>query len=335
MVAGNDAELAAAKQSAKGTPATTATARIYLADGTVMAVPTQADLEQTSAGRVRSRSYRGGIRVEGSPTFYAVPDALGLFLFGAFGAQAISGAADPYTHTFTLANTQVYMTFWRRLATLLYESFADCKIGRLRLESQAGQPMRCIIDVLGLDPRSRDSAAYTTAMGAVIIEDTDPFYHYDGAGALLVEGVAATEIATINLEIQNNLVWQQGDNVTGFAVEEGMRAITLEVGHVVVNAALYNRYHYGTAAPATGTAATKGVVELAASGVDFLWTRQASPERSLRVTMTRLQIENLGGFVPNVSGEPLMQTVNYRAFQPSGGVSAVTAILKNAKAVIY
>src|SRR5687767_7451259 len=131
MPAGNIADLSMAVQTAKGTPAVpgaTTMSRIYLAGGGLRAVKETADLEETSSGRLRNENFTRVIRAEGTPEAFVRPEMIGWLLWGALGAKAVTGAADPWTHTFTLANTQPYMTFWKMLGGLLFERFGDCKI---------------------------------------------------------------------------------------------------------------------------------------------------------------------------------------------------------------
>src|ERR1700752_1289316 len=94
-------ELAFAKQSAKGTPATAAAFRIPLVGGTVKPRRRVETLEGTSSPRLRPQTYVAQGGAEGNPDYAARPAALGLLLYGALGTKGVSGAGDPFTHTFT------------------------------------------------------------------------------------------------------------------------------------------------------------------------------------------------------------------------------------------
>src|SRR5689334_18174517 len=124
-------ELAFAKQSAKGTPSTTAAFRIPLVGGTVRPRRTVEILEETGTSRVRSQANVMQVGAEGNPEYAVRPAALGLLLYAVLGAKAVSGAGDPYTHTFTNAAEQPWLTFWRQLENLKYEKFVDCKVTQL------------------------------------------------------------------------------------------------------------------------------------------------------------------------------------------------------------
>jgi hypothetical protein len=331
MVAGNIADLSIGIQSTAGTAAATPLARCYLMGGGFGPMRDVADVEETSASRLRNTAYVQNVRAEGSPQFAVRPGFIPVLLYGAMGTKAVSGAGDPYTHTITLAATQPYLTFWRTLGTL-FERFIDVKVASLNFESTAGGVLAVTAELLGLSP-SFQSTANTTATP----ETTNTFVHADLNGQFLVETVAVSRIRRVAVNIATGAQIAYGDKVTGDAVEEGMQEITIETEQVISNFADWNRYHYGTATPANNAVPIQDPVELAGTGVDVKWSKRnsagavATPERSLQFTATRLQIAAIEGQDPNTNGDPLARTVRYKVYQPSSG-SGLTAIVKNATA---
>ena len=329
-------ELAFAKQTAQGTPATVADYKIPLVGGTVRPRRDIQVLEETGDSRLRDIAYVSQVGVEGSPEYAIRPLALGLILFGVLGSQAVTGAADPYEHEFTEADEQPWLTFWRRMhldgANYLYEKFVDCRITQLVLTSEAGQPIRAGMTVMGLDPRALSSADYATEV-AVDQESGAPFMHYDGKGALTVDGTVVSSIERVVTTINNQNTFQQGDAVQGYDAAEGMLDVRVETTQKILDDDLYNQFHYGAASPASGDQASSEVIELAA-GVSFLWTRQATPERSLRIQGSRLQIQNVEGFEPNTGNDPMKRNSTYALLRPASG-AGITATLKNDRATIY
>lgn len=328
-------ELAFAKQTARGTPATAATFRIPLVGGTVKARRTVQLLEETGTSRLRSQAGVLQVGAEGSPIYAVRPAALGLLLYGVLGAKAVSGAGDPYTHTFIDAAEQPWLTFWRQLENLKYEKFVDCKITQLVLTSDNSVlGLRAGLTVVGLDPRHLASATYASEV-AVAEESGAPIMHYDGAGALKIEGTAVASIEKIITTINNNNTFQQGDSLRGYDVAEGMLDIMYEVSTLIEDAAEYNRFHYGSATPADGAQATKDVVELSSTFLDFLWTQVAAapgPERSLRFSSgSKVQILDVEGYEPNTGNDPLKKSSKYQSLRPASG-AAHTAVLKNGTA---
>lgn len=201
-------DLGFAKQSAEGVAAAAAAFRTRVTGGTVRPMRNISDLEETSRDRLRARAYVSTVGVEGAPALFARPPSLGLLLYLALGAKAVVGAADPWTHTFTLANLLPNSTWWRMLGELVYERHVDCKIGQLVLKSEAGGPLSAAITLLGKKPQSISSALFTTEAEAAAVDEGRPFYHYDGESAYLIParataitlttpfGAAATDIIT-------------------------------------------------------------------------------------------------------------------------------------------
>lgn len=335
MPAGNIADLSVAVQSAKGTPATPAAStmsRIYLTGGGIRALKETADLEETSASRLRSANFVSQVRADGSPEAYARPEMLGWLLWGAMGGLVTTGAGDPWTHTFTLANTQPYMTFWRMLGAALFEQFGDCKITSLKFMSQAGQPLKVGFDVVGLGPVWLDTAEATAT-----VETSPTFMHADGKGQLQIESTAVSAIESFTLTIGLGTTQQQGDDIVPFQITEGMQEITVETTETIADFALYNRMVYGAATPTTGDAPSPNVVELSGAGsLDMKFSKRnddgtdVTPERSIQFTATRLAIMSVEGIELNTNGDPLKQNVTYKVYQPSSG-SGLTAVLLNGK----
>lgn len=325
MPAGNVADLAFALQAAKGTGAAASQHRTYHTGGGVAPMRDIADIEETTGGRLRSTAYVQQARAEGSPQMVARPNFLGLLLYAGMGAKAVTGIADPYTHTFTLASSQPWVTVWRMLQNGLFEKFTDCKVVGLHFASEAGGLLQVTADILGLTP------SYLAAHEATVgVEITNAFIHSDGVGQLQVEGVAVASIESFSLDITGGHQLQQGDSVTGYDISEGMFDITLSTRQLLSDFALWNRLHYGAAAPAAGTTPTRNILELAGTpaGIDFKFERPGTPERSVEFQAPRLQVLGIEGVEPNTNGDPLKQTVNYKVYSPAAG-SGLTAILMN------
>lgn len=335
MVAGNIGSLGVGIQAAKGTAAAVAH-RFMLTGGGMGPSREIVDLEESTGQRLRLGSYVARARAEGTPAAYARPDMLGILLYGAMGGKAVTGAGDPYTHTFTLAATQPYMSFWRDIGGVLAERFIDCKISQLVLRSVEGAAMIVETQVAGLTSQWQDAPEATPAVDAGV-----PFVHYDGQGQLLLEGVAVSSIRSSVITLGTGAAVIPGDSLGGYAVSEGMQEITIETVQLIENAALWNRLHYGTATPADNAPATRNVLELvgAPAGLDLKWTRRddagaaIAPARELEILAPKLQVRSISGFDVNTGGDPLVQTVTYRAYRPAAG-SGLTAILKNGTAAI-
>lgn len=330
LIAGNQADIGLALQSAQAAAAAAAQFRLYLTGGGLAGTKGTEDIAETSSGRLRNDAFVTRIAAEGSPQFVVRPRGLGLLLYGAMGAKAVSGSADPWTHTFTLASLLPWLTAWGRLGPVAsggrYEKFVDCKVGQLVFASQAGGLLQVTATIMGLKPSFLAAAEVTVApeSGA-----GTAFLHADGAGALKVEGTAVTSIEQFELSLGNSSAIQQGDSVTGYAISEAMNDIVIRTTQAVTDFALWNRFMYGTATPTGGDVPVRDILELAGSpaGLDFKFSRPGSPARSLEFLAPRVEAIP-DSIQPNVNGDPLKFQVSYRVKQPASG-SGLTAVLKN------
>jgi hypothetical protein len=323
--AGNIADLSLAIQAAKGTAAVAAAFRTFLLGGGVGPDRVVNDLEETSGTRVRSRSYPSMVSVSGAPEIAVRPDIIGLILFGALGditTTEVTPAVE-WSHEVVPATTVPWLTAWRQLQQNVFERFTDVKIAQLVLTSEAGQPLKAAVTLEGISPASQT----THTQSAVLVSDGDPFMHYDGAGAFLVEGVAVSEIERIVLTINNTAAKIQGDSLSPFTVAEGMLNISLEITHVITGPELYNRFHYGDETPANNTGPTTEILELT-GGVDFSWVMPSG--ESLQIVAERVQLKTLAGHEPNTSGDPLKSAQTYQVYQPADDGPAIVATLTNA-----
>jgi hypothetical protein len=330
MVAGNIADISVSLQAVKGTPAATGQFRSYLLGGGLGPARDINDVEETSSSRLRSTAYVGQISAEGEPQFAVRPNMIGAYLYAAMGGKAVTGAGDPWTHTFTLANTQPYLTLFRMLGAGLFERFSDAKITSLQFASTAGGILAVTVGIAGLTP-----AFKTTAETTVQPETTEPFLHMDAKAQFVFEGSAVSRIRSSTLTIATGAEATFGDSSTGDDVSEGMHEITLETEQTIVDFAAWNRFHYGTASPADNAPPSPLVIELGAPGISIKYSKRtaagidATPARSLEFTATRVQIAGIEGQDPNTDGSPLTRTVTYKVYQPAAGGSGLTAILKN------
>jgi hypothetical protein len=330
MVASNIADVAFAIQSAKGSPASASTNRLWLAGGTQPhSNSVNEDFEETSGIRMLSDSYVSSVGVEGAPEFFVMPESIAPLLYGVLGAQAISGASDPYTHTLTPGASLPYFTFWRMLANGLFEKMSDCIITALAIHGESGKPLRVTPTIMGLAP-----TFLTAAEATVAVEKTNRFMHYDASAAYKVEGTAVSCVRSFDLTIDNGSEVIPGDSLEACDVSVGRLTVSAATTQLVSDFALWNRLHYGGASPSNAAVHTQTVLELAGSpaGLDWLWTRVAA-SRTLEILVPRVQVEPFDD-EPDVSGNPMVRTVTYTAKQPASG-AAITAVIKNAKATTY
>jgi hypothetical protein len=331
VVAGNQFDIGIALQSAKGAVVADNLIqyRFPVTGGGLNGDKVINPINETAQGRVRNTNYVAAINVDGSPQLAARPKILGLLLYGLFGTKAVSGSADPWTHTFTLAAAQPWFTMWKRIGSELgggfYQKYQDCKITALTLASSAEGILIATPTIMGL--RVANAAAAATAVQ--IEASSVVFAHHHGEGTMLVDGAPLATISEMTIALGGEAERIRGNSLYGAEIAEQMRAITIDTTSLV-DWALVRQTLFGTATPTDGATYAASVWELPA-GLDFKYTIPGTPEKSLRFTASRVQ-SRIDPIDPNAEGTALRMTAHHDVMQPSDGSSAITAILKNAVA---
>lgn len=337
MVAPNVAEISFAKQTAKGSAASADAHRLLLAGGDQPHPMVAEDWYQETTGqRMLYDRYVSAAHVEGAPQFYVMPKYMVEILRGCLGSLSSSGASAPYTHTITPALTQPFYTFWRKLSTLVYEKFVDSKIKSVVIHGESGSPLTFTVTILGITPLYKTSGAYATEVTATK-ELTNRFLHYDGAGALLVEGTAVASINSFDITIENNDTVEPGDSLTPNDISEGGLEVTVRASQLFTAAALRNRLYYASATPSDNAAITNAVLELAGSpaGLQFTFTRVAAapgPEISLAIAIPRVSVEPFEVQPTTAPSPGLRADITYHAHMPANDSAPITITVKNASA---
>lgn len=327
-VPGNIADMPFALQSAKGSAASASQWRLWLAGGSAPhSVMTKEDFVETTGGRMLSDAYVSSAHVEGAPDLFLMPVSAVPLLYGVLGGKAVSGSGDPYTHTLTVASSVPYFTFWQMLGSGKFEKFTDCVITGLKIHGESGKPLVITPRIMGLSP-SYLAAAEATAS----VEKTNRFLHYDGSAALKVEGTAVASMRSFDIDIDNGAAMIPGDSLTPNDVSVGRLSIVVTATMLISDFDLWERLMYASSSPSGGDAVTKTPLELAGSpaGLSFTWTRVATT-RILTCAIPRVQVDPFDD-QPDVSGNPLVRTVTYRAYAPTDGSTPITATMKNATA---
>jgi len=327
-IAENIAHLRFAIQAAKGTPSTVSAYGVYLAGGTPPGVSrTDETYEETSGLRMRNDKYVSEVHAAGTFEAYVMPLSIGALLYAALGAKAVTGATDPYTHTFTVATSRPWLTFWKSIGALLFERSADCKVNTLTISGESGKPLRVTAEVLGLNPVFKTAAEATAT-----IEVTNRMLHYHGTGALMLEGAAVADIRAFQLVIANNGEIIPGDSLTGIDVSEGELTAQLTITKLFLATSMRNRLFYGVASPADNLAAVSSILELSGTpSVSFKFLRATAPERSLEIQLHRVALAPYD-ITPGTGNSPLTEGITLDCLQPAAGTTPITAKVLNAQA---
>lgn len=271
----------------------------------------------TDSGRDPGPAFTSRLAVAGDFQVYAHPAGLALLFKIALGANADSGAG-PFTHTITPANDVFYVTIWRMVGNVVFEKFVDCKVNTLRLEGEAGQPLKVTLSVEGITATFEPSEVTGTALADM------PYLYPEGSAALKVDTVARP-LSRISLEIGNGISSYQADDYKPADVDPGAREITLSYGTRFTGATAfpdYRTFYYGSAG---------GTVQsplLGTHAIDFTWTRDANTTLQILIpqyTYAALPVNADPG------GDPIEIEVT-GTVEKSAGAAIMTAIVKDAVA---
>jgi len=327
MASAGIAELAFAIQTAKGSPAAASTRRIYLSGGSLPSAKKATSTENyVRSTRIAGEAFTGSVPATGAPEAFVRPGMIGAILYAVLGAKAVSGASDPWTHTFTMGASLPYLTFWRHFAGLFNERISDARLSRVTLSGRSGQPLRVLFEILSGVPVHR-----TAQETSVTVETSDTFFMHHGSGALKIEGTAISSISafTLTIDAAVALVETLAGPVPLLA---GRSSIRMQVDQAIVDASLWNRLIFGSSSPSNLAAPVLTPLELAGSpaGFEFTFTEQASPERSLKLAIPRVILAEMPDTPPSTAYDLARMQPVYEAIAPAGGVSPLTATLKNA-----
>lgn len=198
------AKVGVAKQTAKGSVAAAPTFAHGVTDGAVLNVDVQQSLDDLTGGsRAGVAVNRTGVMsgIEFSTRSYAA--SVGLWLFGALGAKAVTGTS-PYTHVFTPSTSDLpYLTGFGTLDANIY-SVQDYKVDEMKVSFDGPGPIGISVSGMGtllgfpatFVPTTDDTTATPMrAVGGTFSVDVD------GAS-----GTAATaRITAGEVTISNNL----------------------------------------------------------------------------------------------------------------------------------
>lgn len=314
---GNQAWVMAARQSAKGTPATVAagtTHKMPFSGGNLSPVRETDVLSETDNARDRGEPYVVTSGVEGSPEVYVRDESIGLLLLGVLGTDTVTGTGPNYTHTVTPANTLPYMTFWRNISGTLYERYTDCMVSSLTISAEAGAPLTAAVGIQGITPTRLTANPDATDIVPIA---SSSVYNYNQA-AVTLGGGATSLVRSFELTVENNVTRQQTDDVVPYDLTPGLREVSLSFDMIFESLDEYNKFHYGDAA---GTQIDDEIYKTSAT---FTFSKGTNNE--IAFNLPSIAYEELNP-EPDPGGDPIV--VSVRAVGIKSLSPIVTATVKN------
>lgn len=270
-----------AKQTAKGTVATTATKRGRKVAGTMIGTNVAYGSEDFSDGNrfATASDFVDTIEGGGAPAIQAQSGPFAHLAWLMLGAETVTGTDVPYTHVITPGAQSAWTTWWTRLGSSLVmrKRHADCRISQLVLEGSSGQKvLRATPTIMSLDP-----GEIIAADPAVADDGTEPLNYNECEGTFTVNGTVIRGHSAFTITITDDLTIFRGDSPRGIDMAPGRGNITLASTILLDTDGLaqYNLLRYGTTTP---TAGTKPVTTVPALGT-YEFTATKSANESIKV----------------------------------------------------
>lgn len=294
-----------AKQSAKGTAATTPTFVHGLTGGQVFKLDRTVESDDVSCGvRAGTDSHVESVVPGADFDTYGYADVLPLYYYGAMGSVASaaasgSGMSGYYQHTVTLGDVLPYLTVWGRIGGE-YTSVAGCKVDQIEMEFEGNSPLEFGVTMLGI-------AATLGLAGFPGSADPSCFdgYFIPTGGTFKIDTAtgtpAAAPVTKGSLTLANNCTADPlAGQVTPGDVEEGKLTSSGSVTVKPEDMTLYRKMVTGSSA---GTAPTGAMVT---GSFEWNFTHSKDSKCTLKIAATNVPF-----------------TADFPDVDPSGGAAEI------------
>lgn len=322
------------KQTAEGTALTVPKFETPMGGGFVGPERSTAELPWTNETQDSVGDYVERVGGTADLTLPVLPVSAGAILEGIFGSRTTSGAAAPYTHVFTPADTLPWMTLFYAQPGGNYWTVADSKLASWALSWSAGSPLEASVSGMG-----KTTTRAATKWGAPgMVEGVDPFFTMINATFKFDSGTtpATTTVRNIaagSVSMNRNLDARQTDGLNYQYMAEQKRDIEVSLDDVVFESNdLINTIFTGSA---SGTSMS-GTVVYGSFSVTFVGSDQAAATtRSLKVELPRVlwTIDQVPSADPG--GATLTYTVTGRASKPTSGASVTATLVNGSAGTVY
>lgn len=314
-ISGRIGTFAIGRQSVKGTPAAAPTSRFLMSGAPSLApIKERGRFVMTDSGRDPGPGYTSRLGVEGDVPLYMHPDGFAMLAAGVLGANADSGAADPWTHIATPANDGMWFTCWRQVGNQIFERFDDCKLNSLRVEGDAGSPLMLNLNIVGIKSTFLASDPVLAAL------TSSPYIYPEAAGRLKIDTVAQP-IDKIAFEITNGMSAYQADDYKPQDIDPGAREISLSLGIRFTGATAFPKYRdffYN------GDAGVDLSPVVGSHAFEMQFFRQTTPERSVKIELPNVTYAGVP-VQPDPAGSPIYIDLACNVDKPtSGAICTIT-----------
>lgn len=316
-----------AKQTAQGTIAANPTFAHGVSGGAPISVePTHSPIEVTAGKRVSYNIIRetvvNGAAIQ-SPAYFK---SLGLYLLGALGTDTVTGAADPYTHTYSTGDLPYLSIFAKGIdstAGQTIQAIRDCKVDELTLKWDNSKPVELDVKLTGT------VFSYPSTFTATTDETGSENFLIPVGGTFSVDTTGASpasaRVVGGELSIKNNIgAIDVSANIEASDVFEGLQEHSLKLTIVPDNLTDFRK-------TITGSSSGTSVAAAVTTGSFSFTFKENGGTHTLTVTASKVAFATAfpdadpkGGAIQiELAGIPVM---------PSGGSAPVVYALTNAVA---
>jgi len=335
-----EGSLQIAKQSGKGTKATTGFHQFRRVDGRI-SVAKEIDAVNYidgSAWGADDFDFVKSISGTGSLTIQATPEGASRLLAWALaGTDTVTGASNPYTHSITEGTGLTYLTVIDSVGTgsgvIDTRTWTDCVITSVEITSSHDAGVVSVkLDLLAITAESNG----TSAPSAATTSDSEPLLHTQGVGNIKLAGLnsgnAIPEVEQFVLTVDTNIELLYGDSTNAYIAHRKRGAISWSATTAVTDETIkvLNQHIYGTASPSASTAPSTAVFT---GAFNPKLVQSANRELSINIPNNRIMVET-GSIDPNAAGDKATLSIAGMARKPNSG-AVITVASKTGDSAAY
>lgn len=289
-----------AKQSAKGTLATTADKQGRKVGGDLNVAREDGNEPFSDGKRFPSAAdFVNTVGGNGNPVVQAQPGPLAHLLWMFSGQETVTTPiAGVNEHVITPNNAGGFWSTWWKMVGQsvgpLRQRFGDCRLVSLRIEgSSAAKVVRITPTFVSLQ-----AGEIITSDPVKVLDTPEPFLFTDGEASFTIDGTVYRGHSSFAVVLSDAVTPWYGDSVYPFDVNFGAGQISVENITIGLDAAGLQHYYrqiYGTPTPVAGTKPIRIVPALGSYSFDLTSGNQ--------YTLTITGTPTGGGFTMTIDGE--------------------------------
>jgi hypothetical protein len=319
-----------AKQTAKGTVATTATKKLQMVSGDISTARADGSENFSDLDRFGDAvDFIDTIQGNGSPVVHAQPNAVAYLCWLFFGGETFTSATASTAPKYVFVpqtNTGFWSTWWKRvgLSEIVRQKFNDAKISTLKIEgSTANKVVKVTPSLVSLDPGEK-FATDPSPVGEV----AKPFLYTDAVGTFTIDSTVFTAQTQFAITVEAGLAPYQGDAIKFQDMVAGNASISMEGPTILLDTAglaQYNTIIYGTASPTTGAKPSTAAPYIGSFACEFVRGSGATRE-SLKIELPGVKWSPDLAIAPNPDGGAIELALNGQMRKVAGSPAITVTV---------